>query len=176
MLVFVGKNHDPTTGPTCFSCTTCLDIHLHHRIIEQWVELFGLEGTLTGATLSAMSRDIFNKIRLLRGLSGFISRVSRKRISTIFWGNLWHCFITLNLKNFTFISRLNHAFFRTVFSFQVLTKYYLLQSSAFLNTWEKTVLPNYKIKQVIFENTWLENIVLYEMDIYFICIGVGYFC
>ncbi|KAK4828550.1 hypothetical protein QYF61_027519 [Mycteria americana] len=55
----------------------------------------------------AMSKDIFNSIRLLRAPSNLTLNVSRDGASTTSLGNMFQCFTTLILKNVVLISSLN---------------------------------------------------------------------
>jgi len=55
----------------------------------------------------AVSRDVFNWIRVLRAPSNLALNISRDRASTTSLGNLCQCFITLIVKNFFLISSLN---------------------------------------------------------------------
>jgi len=77
----------------------------NYRIIEQ----FGLERTFRGhlAQSPAVSRDIFNFIRLLRAPSSLALNVSRDGALTTSLGNLCQGFTILTVKNFFFISSLN---------------------------------------------------------------------
>jgi len=76
-----------------------------HRITE----CFGLGGTFRGhpAQPPAVSRDIFNWVRLLRAPSNLAWNVSRDGASTTSLGNLGQCLTTLTAKKFFLISGLN---------------------------------------------------------------------
>jgi len=74
------------------------------------MECFGLEGTFRGhlARPPAVSRDIFNYIRLLRAPSNLaLNFVSRDGVSATSLGNLVRCVTTLVVKNFFLIYSLN---------------------------------------------------------------------
>ena len=78
------------------------------------IECLGLEGTYRGHLVQpdpVMSRDIFNKIRLLRAQSNLTLNVSRDGTSTTSLGNLFQCFTTLIVKYFFQIFSLNLPFF-----------------------------------------------------------------
>jgi len=71
-----------------------------------WV---GLEGTFKGhlAQPPAVSRDIFNQIRLLRAPSNLTLNISRDGAATTSLGSPFQCFTTLTVKNFFLTSSLN---------------------------------------------------------------------
>ncbi|KAK4816767.1 hypothetical protein QYF61_022765 [Mycteria americana] len=69
-------------------------------------------------------RDIFNWIRLLRAPSNLTLNVSRDEVSTASLGNLFQCFTTLIIKDFSLISSLNLL----SFSLKPLTLVLLLQA------------------------------------------------
>jgi len=73
------------------------------------MEYFGLEGAFKGhlVQLLAVSRAIFNSIRLLRAPSNLTLNVPRDGASTTSLGNLSQCFTALIVKNFFLISSLN---------------------------------------------------------------------
>lgn len=56
---------------------------------------------------SAGKQEIFNQIRFLRASFSRNLNVSRGGASTTFLGNLFQCFITLLVKNFSLIAKLN---------------------------------------------------------------------
>jgi len=71
-------------------------------------EFFEMEGTLKGylVQLSAMSRDTYSSIRLLRAPSNLTLNVSKDGVSTTYPGNLFQCINTLVVKNFLLMSNL----------------------------------------------------------------------
>jgi len=85
-----------------------LDPSVQHPV-PRFTEWFGLEGTFKGHLVqpSAISRDIFNWIRLLRALSSLTLNVSRDGASTTSLGNLGQCLTTLSVKNFSLLSSVN---------------------------------------------------------------------
>lgn len=110
----------------CYSLQACLlyvmeepsDSRVNHQmpfINSRWHfllnnhRIFGLEGTLKDYLFQppAISRDIFNEIRLLRTTSRLTLNISRDGSLTISLYNLFQHFITFSVKNFFLISRLN---------------------------------------------------------------------
>ncbi|KAK4831204.1 hypothetical protein QYF61_016041 [Mycteria americana] len=75
----------------------------NHSIVWVGRDLYRSSST----TPPAMSRDIFNYIRLLRAPSNLALNVSRDGASTTSLGNLFHCFTTPTVKNFFLLSSLN---------------------------------------------------------------------
>jgi len=73
------------------------------------IEWFELEETVKGhlAQPPAVSRDIFNQIKLLRAPSSLTLNISRDGASTASLGSPFQCFTTLTVKNFFLILRRN---------------------------------------------------------------------
>ena len=105
------------------------------RKIREW---FGLEGTFGGhlAQLPAMSRDVFNWVRLLRAPSNLTLNVLRDGASTTSLGNLCQCFTTCIVKNFFLTPILNLPSFSLETSPLFLSQQALLKSlsPSFLQT------------------------------------------
>jgi len=101
----------------CGMRTSCWLLEEPHSSKEHQVrgiiERFGWEGTLKGHLVQppAVSRNIFNQIRLLRVPSNLTLNVSSDGTLTTSVGNLSQGFTTLTVKKFFLKSSLNLLFF-----------------------------------------------------------------